>query len=177
MVMAMMMVSLISYVQSAGELWQKSHATITLSNEGCTLLDYIERELWVATSISTPAIGATSNKIVYAKMVSDYQLPPATCTLDFQITFDPVTHVASSSIIVSGANWVAATADSWALNTVSGAKKVLLSRHNFDVCRSLKSLTVTRTANRLLDVSAILSITRVDESEREIEFRRSIIMR
>lgn len=177
-VIAMMMVSLIGYVQSAGELWQKSHATITISNEGNSMLDFIERELWGAKEVSVPAIGDTTSTLVYTKVISDYDVTPEYIPLDFQVVFDSATHVASTNLVESGALWTAAGVAGWAIDTVQGDKKILRSRYNYDISKSLISFSVNRTANRLLNVTIMLSIKRPDEEfPREIEFKRSIIVR
>ena len=177
-VMAMMMVALIGYVHSAGQMWQKSHETISLTNEGNTLLDYVERELWQAKSISVPAIGDSSSNLIYSKLVSDYQAVATQTEVDFQITADFTTGVASTSLLTTSAKWTNATAGGWGIGTTLAAKKVLLAHHNFDLCANLKGIKFYRRANRLLEIIAIFSIPKADDDyEREIEFKRMVIMR
>ncbi len=182
-VMAMMMVVLIGYVQSAGTLWQKSHSTISLANEGNAVLDFVERELWHANGISLPQIGNSSTtRLRYTKEVSDYQLVATTTVLDFQITFDPVTRIASASVITAGSRWASATADGWSIDTAVGTKKLVFAQHNYDIGRSIKSIVFNRLANRLLEVHLVVAILRIEDAEdpgleRKIEYKRSIIMR
>lgn len=181
-VIALMMVSLISYVQSAGTLWQKSHATISLVNEGNTLLDYIEREIWSAEEVSVPAIGASTNQMIYAKRVSDYQPTPATFTVDFRLTTDLTTGVASTSIATDTPKWTTpvtgAAATGWGIAAVPGFKKILTAHHNFKLSSNLKQIWFERLSNYLIKVTVILQIPQTDEEyEREIEFKRMMILR
>lgn len=181
-VMAMMMVVLIGYVQSAGQLWQKSHGTISLANEGNSILDFVERELWHANGISYPAIGSASTRIRYSKYVSDYQLLATSTLLDFQITYDPVTRIASTAVITAGANWVNATTGGWASDTAVGTKKIVIAQHNYEIGRNVKKLAFSRLANRLLEVHLLVALLKSEDAddtdlEREIEYKRSIIMR
>lgn len=181
-VIALMMVSLIGYVQSAGMLWQKSHATISLVNEGNTLLDYIEREIWSAEEVSVPAIGASTTQMIYAKRVSDYQLSPATFTVDFRLTTDLTTGVASTSIATDTLKWTdgvsGAAVNGWDTDTIPGFKKILTAHHNFKLSSNLKQIWFERLSNYLIKVTVILQIPQTDqEYEREIEFRRMMILR
>lgn len=181
-VIALMMMSLISYVHSAGMVWQKSHATISLVNEGNTLLDFVEREIWHAEEISVPTIGATSIYLQYAKQVTDYDVTPATWTLDFQITCDFTTGVASTAINLGTPKWTDGTygaqADGWASSTINAPKRIVLAQHNFNLCNNIKELKFFRKSNRLIEVLVKLSIPRVeDDYEREIVLRRMMMMR
>lgn len=181
-VIALMMVSLIGYVQSAGTLWQKSHATISLVNEGNTLLDYIEREIWSAEEVSVPAIGASTTTLIYAKRVSDYQPSPATFTVDFRLTTDLTTGVASTSIATNTPKWTdgvsGAAVNGWDFDTTPGFKRILTAHHNFKLSSNLKQIWFERLSNYLIKVTVILQIPQTDqEYEREIEFRRMMILR
>lgn len=181
-VMAMMMVVLIGYVQSAGQLWQKSHGTISLANEGNSILDFVERELWHANDISYPAIGSNSTRLRYSKYVSDYQLLATSTLLDFQITYNPLTRIASTAVITAGTRWASATASGWAIDTAVGTKKIVVAQHDYEIGRSVKKLTFNRLANRLLEVHLVVGLLRSEDAdnpdlEREIEYKRSIIMR
>ncbi len=181
-VMAMMMVVLIGYVQSAGQLWQKSHGTISLANEGNAILDFVERELWHANGISYPAIGSSSTRLRYSKYVSDYQLLATSTLLDFQITYDPLTRIASTAVITAGARWASASVDGWSVDAAVGTKKIVIAQHNYDIGRNVKKLAFNRLANRLLEVHLVVGLLRSEDAddpdlEREIEYKRSIIMR
>ncbi|GAB4281591.1 MAG: hypothetical protein Kow0029_26790 [Candidatus Rifleibacteriota bacterium] len=181
-VIALMMVSLIGYVQSASSLWKKSHEIISLSNEGISLLDFIEREIWEAKSITSPAIGDSASSIVYSKIVSDYQEPtPNLFELDFEIAFNATTGSASARILTTTPKWTDATfgaaANGWSIDTSPGSKKIVLSRYNFDIARNLKSFSVARTANRLLEVKISLEAPKAnEETPRELTFKRIMIM-
>lgn len=175
-VMALMMVSLIGYVQSAGTMWQKSHETISLSNEANSLLDFIERELWSARSITSPGIGEIKPTIVYSKIVSDYQGSPQTVEVDFRISSNPATGIASASIATDTIRWT--NAAGWSVGATSGSNKLLLARTNYFLTYNLKSLEFYRKANRLLEITVKMHVPRPDqEFERELTLKRLVIMR
>ena len=176
-VIALMMVSLISYVQSAGELWKKSHTTITLVNNGNALLDFVEKELWAAEQITAPPIGSDAQQLTYTKVISDYQSSPASATLDFVIEYMPASFTVRARVVDSGTNCTYATgAGGWSVGTTHGPKKIVLSNYNFDVCRYVKDIGFARRDNHLLDVRAILSISVSDqEFPKELNIHRTII--
>jgi hypothetical protein len=181
-VIALMMVSLIGYVQSAGTLWQKSHATIGLVNEGNALLDYIEREIWIAKDITTPGICATTSQLIYSKEISDYQASPATCTIDFVINTDFTQGIATTSLLLTTSKWTdpttGADALGWSVDSALNTKEIISARYNFTLCSNLQEMHFYRKSNRLMVVTFKLSIPRVDDDyERVIEFKRMMIMR
>ena len=169
-VMALMITSLISYVQSAGALWQKSHSTISLTNDGNALLDYIEQELWQATSVSVPQIGDISSTTVYSKKVSDYQDAASFATLNFKLEFDNTTNKVAVSVNTDN------LPTGWSVGN-GGQYEVVEARHNYVICRNVIEFDVNRISNRLFDVTIKLSMPRPDEkTPREVEFRRLIVM-
>ena len=169
-VMALMITSLISYVQSAGALWQKSHSTISLTNDGNALLDYIEQELWQATSVSVPQIGDISSTTVYSKKVSDYQDAASFATLNFELEFDNTTGEVAVSVNTDN------LPTGWSVGN-GGQYEVVEARHNYVICRNVIEFDVNRISNRLFDVTIKLSMPRPDEkTPREVEFRRLIVM-
>jgi hypothetical protein len=179
-VMALMMTSLISYVQSAGTLWQKSHSTISLTNEGNALLDFIEQELWHASLIMYPSINSTDNYIKYIRKVSDYYDPVVSFTkLDFIIEFNDVDGEVSARVNTTPGNprYDTAVADGWSVAPAGGQYTIVEARHNYVVCRNVEEFTINRVSNRLLDVTVKLSIQQQDQEDpREIEFKRLIVM-
>lgn len=177
-IVALMMTWLFNYVEIAGTVWRKSHATVNLTNDANALLDTLERELWHATECSMPQIGDTGSELHYAKVVSDYQAVASTTILDFRVYFDNTTHTVYTKVATDTVRWTTAdTTMGWDIDTASGVKNLVIDQHNYDLARNVMSFSVHRKANRLLVVQAKLGITRDDGSDRVIEVSRSIMIR
>lgn len=178
-VMALMMVWLFNFVDVAGSLWQTSHAKVNLANEANVLLDAIERELSVATSLTFPSVGATEGELRYSKLVSDYHTPTAIMVdLDFRILHDSLTHAVSKEVLFTAPKWPAAEIAGWSIDSMNGEKIVVTSQHNFDLGRNVLELDVFRRHNKLVEITAVLGVIDAQGSiSRKISVSRNIVLR
>ena len=66
-VMSMIMGSVLAFVQYAGNIWHKGNEKISSQNYSRMAFELLKQDLLEATSVSTPKVGRSSNKIIYKK--------------------------------------------------------------------------------------------------------------
>ena len=66
-VMSMIMGSVLAFVQYAGNIWQKGNEKISSQNYSRMTFELLKQDLLEATSVSTPKVGFSSNRIIYKK--------------------------------------------------------------------------------------------------------------
>lgn len=175
-IISMMMVSLLEVVAYAGEVWQRSHMTNSLTSEGQMVLDAIEREMGFAVEVREPDIGdpATST-LEYDKIVFDYSHANSS-SATFKIEKLPLerrvySKYTESSLFAGG--WTYAN-DS--LISPPPAKEFVRSRYNYDLSRHVDTLEMTRTTNHILDCRVVLIATATNGLVKEFIFSRSIVI-
>ena len=177
-VIAFLMTSLFNYVSMAGTIWQKTHETITLSNEGNMLLDTIEKDLWESAMVAMPTVGATSSILQYSKRVSDYQADPEFVRLRFEVSFDPAINTVTKTLFdntaaISALGW---EDDSLASGTL-GPNRVVRSHHTYTLARSVKAFNVNRKGHRLIEIDVLLGTTDSAGNEKEVRMKRTVLVR
>ena len=66
-VMSMIMGSVLAFVQYAGNIWHKGNEKISSQNYTRMAFELLKQDLLEATSVSTPKVGLSSDKIIYKK--------------------------------------------------------------------------------------------------------------
>ena len=66
-VMSMIMGSVLAFVQYAGNIWHKGNEKISSQNYSRMAFELLKQDLLEATTVSTPKVGRSSNKIIYKK--------------------------------------------------------------------------------------------------------------
>ena len=66
-VMSMIMGSVLAFVQYSGEIWRRGNDKISSQNYNRMAFELLKQDLLEATSVSTPIVGMSSNRIIYKK--------------------------------------------------------------------------------------------------------------
>lgn len=178
-IIAFLMTSLFNYVSMAGTVWQKTHESITLSNEGNVLLDTIEKELWESAIVLAPAVGTATSVLSYSRRVSDYEDDPSFIRLNFEVAYDATTNTVSKALIETSAAIVeqgweeASIADA----SPTGPKKIVRGHHTYALARSVKEFQVKREGYRLIEIDVLLGITDSAGNEKEARMKRTVLIR
>ncbi|NLI76277.1 MAG: hypothetical protein GX442_07540 [Candidatus Riflebacteria bacterium] len=179
-VMALMIVSFLSFVQFAGDAWERSQMTINLVSEANLVLDFIERELDGAVAVDVPQPGDPATYTLrYGKWVYDGVSPPP-ASLTFEVVWPYAwTGVATTTLMArilttgdprfTGSGW--ATGNTVTNNTVD------VDRYNYELGRHIASFAVRRLGSRKLEVAVQVSVTRAeDEIAQELLVTREMLL-
>jgi len=185
MVIASMMVVLLNFVSYAGEIWQRGHINMTLSAEGNMLLEAIEREMNFATGITSPAVSATTNSIVFNRDVSVYCSTHGYETVNARFIIGdegPDTTIASIAFIdADGTPGPPVNPFSpittWSIGAADAHFTLNVDRFQYVLSRHINTLNITRVTTNRIEVEVVLRTKRAEDGfEKKVAFNRSIVI-
>lgn len=156
-IMALMMVGLLSYVQSGSELWRRGQSTLNLRAYYRAVSDGIERDLNQALTVAN-TVGSVNNKMRYLVPLKQGSLL-GTATLE-------ILHadgILKKQLMTVSPGFTIVTSLSMSDNQVTR------SRYEYVIARNVATFTVTRVSSYSMQVNlGLRSVFGADESGFEV---------